>query len=117
MQANASEVINGYGSSETTIYRTRYVYSKESGTPAVIGKPLPNEKVYVLDGKLNPVPIGVIGELYIRGEKLARGYLNRPKLTKERFIRNPFASKSDRSKNTPAYIKQAIWYAGCLMGT
>ncbi|WP_264769588.1 amino acid adenylation domain-containing protein [Coxiella burnetii] len=98
MQANASEVINGYGSSETTIYRTRYVYGKESGTPAVIGKPLPNEKVYVLDGKLNPVPIGVIGELYIRGEKLARGYLNRPKLTKERFIRNPFTSKSDRSK-------------------
>ncbi|ACJ18031.1 non-ribosomal peptide synthetase module [Coxiella burnetii CbuG_Q212] len=98
MQANASEVINGYGPSETTIYSTRYVYGKESGTPAVIGKPLPNEKVYVLDGKLNPVPIGVIGELYIGGEKLARGYLNRPKLTKERFIRNPFASKSDRSK-------------------
>ncbi|WP_259430924.1 amino acid adenylation domain-containing protein [Coxiella burnetii] len=98
MQANASEVINGYGPSETTIYSTRYVYGKESRTPAVIGKPLPNEKVYVLDGKLNPVPIGVIGELYIGGEKLARGYLNRPKLTKERFIRNPFASKSDRSK-------------------
>ena len=55
-----------------------------------IGKPFDNVKIYILDSKLNPVPIGVPGELHIGGECLARGYLNRPKLTAQKFIRDPF---------------------------
>ena len=56
-----------------------------------IGEVLPGRQVHVLDGNLNPVPMGMAGELYIGGELLARGYVNRPELTAERFIANPFA--------------------------
>jgi amino acid adenylation domain-containing protein/non-ribosomal peptide synthase protein (TIGR01720 family) len=60
------------------------------------GKRYANTKVYILNSMLNPVPIGAIGELYLGGAGLARGYLNQPKLTAERFILNPFATKQDQ---------------------
>jgi len=55
-----------------------------------IGRPLPNVKAYVLDKHRQPVPIGVVGELYIGGAGVARGYINEPEMTKQKFIPNPF---------------------------
>jgi amino acid adenylation domain-containing protein len=91
-------VLNGYGPSETVVCSTAY-FSKTGTTDLKklpIGIPLSNEKVYLLDGNNNPVPIGVVGELFIGGAGLSRGYLNLPELTKECFIENPFASAKDK---------------------
>ncbi len=77
-----------YGPTETTTYSTFALRSRHG--PATIGHPIANTQVYILDPHLNPVPIGVPGELHIGGAGLARGYLNRPELTAEKFIANPF---------------------------
>ncbi|HEY0543783.1 MAG TPA: amino acid adenylation domain-containing protein, partial [Pyrinomonadaceae bacterium] len=88
-------LINAYGTSETTITST--LYQTETGeseavpaTSVPIGRPLANTQVYLLNEALQPVPHGVPGELYIGGSALARGYLNRPALTAEKFIPDPF---------------------------
>jgi amino acid adenylation domain-containing protein len=87
-----SSLWNMYGPTETTIWST--VCKVESGdAPVSIGRPLANTQIYLLDETLNPVPIGVPGELYIGGDGLARGYLNRPELTAHKFIRNPFSDE------------------------
>ncbi|MHC5858901.1 non-ribosomal peptide synthetase [Nostoc sp.] len=82
---------NLYGPTETTIWSTGYKVTTANKT-IDIGCPLANTQTYILDSHLQPVPIGISGELYIGGEGLARGYLNRPELTAERFISNPFSS-------------------------
>jgi acyl carrier protein len=64
----------------------------QSGRGSVIGVPIPDLQLYVLDPNLRPVPIGVAGELYVGGAGLGQGYLNRPELTKERFIPDPFSA-------------------------
>ncbi len=83
---------NAYGPTETTIWAT--VAELHPGDrPLTIGRPILNTQVYILDAALNPVPIGIPGELYIGGAGLARGYLNHPELTAKQFIDDPFNSK------------------------
>ena len=96
-RSNNIKLINAYGPSETTVCASLNHYCDNGATN--IGSPIPNIKCYVLDDKLNLLPIGVIGELYIGGAGLARGYLNKPDFTAEKFIANPFQSKEERSKN------------------
>ena len=83
---------NMYGPTETTIWSTTTRITPDE--QVTIGKPIDNTDVYILDEKLNPVPIGSVGELYIGGEGLAKGYLNREQLTAEKFIANPFRPNS-----------------------
>ncbi len=91
------ELLNFYGPCEYTTFTSWYRVEKESlkGTSLIIpiGRPIQNTQIYLLDGQLQPVPIGVTGELYISGNGLARGYLNRPELTAERFMPNPFSQE------------------------
>ncbi|MEH2040965.1 amino acid adenylation domain-containing protein [Nostoc sp.] len=86
------EVVNNYGPTENTVVATSGTVPKKQQAylPPGIGRAIANTQVYILDSLLQPVPIGVTGELYIGGESLARGYLHRPDLTAERFIHNPF---------------------------
>ena len=92
---------NLYGPTETTIDITNFDCQQlqlieDRDVP--IGKPIHNIVLYIVDVMLNPVPVGVAGELYVGGVGTARGYLNRPELTQERFIDNPFASEEDKAQ-------------------
>ncbi|HMF90016.1 MAG TPA: amino acid adenylation domain-containing protein [Candidatus Angelobacter sp.] len=87
--ARASSVWNMYGPTETTVWSAVHlVTAADSAIP--IGRPIANTTMYVLDRHLQPVPVGVTGDLYIGGEGLARGYLNRPELNAEKFIPGRF---------------------------
>jgi amino acid adenylation domain-containing protein len=87
LQRSAS-VWNVYGPTETTIWSTLSKLEAEQ-TAISIGRPIGNTEIFILDKMLQPVPIGVAGELYIGGDGLARGYLKRPELTAEKFIVHP----------------------------
>ena len=89
-QSTIQRVFNLYGPSEDTTYTTFALLEKGSSSPPHIGRPIANTQIYLLDSSLQPVPVGVPGELYIGGDGLARGYLNNPRLTAEKFIPNPF---------------------------
>jgi amino acid adenylation domain-containing protein len=84
------EIYNGYGPTEASIGSTFCRLDVDTPLPPPIGRPKPNYQAYVLDEHLNPVPVGVTGELHIGGAGVARGYLNRPELTRQRFIPDPF---------------------------
>jgi amino acid adenylation domain-containing protein len=87
-------LINMYGITETTVHVTYRLLSKADVGPAsVIGVPIPDLQVYILDPHQDPVPIGVAGEMYVGGAGVCRGYLNREELTKQRFIPDPFGAK------------------------
>ena len=87
-------LINGYGPTENTTFTCCYEITQATdfNNSIPIGRPINNTQVYILDNQLQPVPVGVPGELYIGGDGLARGYLNRDDLTEEKFISNPFQS-------------------------
>ncbi|MDF5731830.1 MAG: amino acid adenylation domain-containing protein, partial [Rhizonema sp. PD38] len=88
-------LLHVYGPTECTTFSTWYLIQDlpEGATTLPIGRPIANTQTYILDPYLQPVPIGVLGELYIGGPGLAKGYLNLPQLTAERFISNPFSRK------------------------
>ncbi len=87
---DAIKVNDLYGPSETTTYSTYTL--RQRGVKPTIGRPIANTTVYLLDERLEPVPVGAAGELYIGGAGVAREYLNRPELTAEKFIADPFSS-------------------------
>ncbi len=84
---------NVYGPTETTVWSS--LYRVERASPTVpIGRPIANTQLHVLDAALRPLPIGVVGELYIGGEGVTLGYLDRPELTAERFLPDPFSTRA-----------------------
>ena len=100
LHRHPSRFINAYGPTEATITALWFEIEND---PAVVdslvripvGRPLPNVRAYILDEAMQPVPIGVPGELYLGGEGVARGYLARPQLTAERFLPDPFSSEPE----------------------
>ena len=89
-----NELWNMYGPTETTVWSTIHQI-KDSKPPILVGRPIDNTQIYVLDKYKNPVPVGVSGDLFIGGEGVASGYLKRPELTSEKFIQNPLSSDMD----------------------
>ncbi|TQM78740.1 non-ribosomal peptide synthase protein (TIGR01720 family)/amino acid adenylation domain-containing protein [Saccharothrix saharensis] len=95
-------VVNGYGPTETTVFASRHVLlpGDVAPSPLPIGVPMAGTALRVLDGRLQPVPPGVTGEVFVAGGKLARGYLARPGLTAERFVADPHGAPGDRMYRT-----------------
>ncbi len=94
--APQTRLINEYGPTETVVGCCTYEVRAEdprSGS-VIIGRPIANTQLYILDSHRNPVPAGVAGELYIGGDGVARGYLNRPELTRQKFLPDPFSGRS-----------------------
>jgi amino acid adenylation domain-containing protein/natural product biosynthesis luciferase-like monooxygenase protein len=99
-QTAVQRVYNLYGPSEDTTYSTVECVPRGESSPPSIGRPIANTRIYLLDARLQPVPQGVAGELFIAGDGLARGYLRRPDLTAERFVPDPFGAPGSRLYRT-----------------
>ncbi|MBL8729267.1 MAG: LLM class flavin-dependent oxidoreductase [Planctomycetes bacterium] len=99
-----------YGPTETTVWSTTMRVGAEEPVP--IGRPLANQRVYVLDGNLQPVPIGAAGELWIGGAGVTAGYHRRPELTAERFVADPFAGGGARMYGTGDLVR---WQPGGVL--
>ncbi|MGW2952503.1 non-ribosomal peptide synthase/polyketide synthase, partial [Streptomyces eurythermus] len=99
----APRLVNMYGITETTVHVTHAPLdapAARAGTASPIGTGIPDLRLYVLDGRLQPVPPGAVGELFVAGEGLARGYLGRPGLTATRFPADPFGRPGTRMYRT-----------------
>ncbi|MEG4058033.1 MULTISPECIES: amino acid adenylation domain-containing protein [unclassified Microcoleus] len=96
LKSHPFKLVNNYGPTENTVVTTSgYIpVTEQTDIAPTIGRPIANTQIYILDKYLQPVPVGVVGELYIGGNGLARGYLNRPDLTAQSFIVNPFKPNS-----------------------
>ena len=96
LKSHPFKLVNNYGPTENTVVTTSgYIpVTQQTDIAPTIGRPIANTQIYILDKYLQPVAIGVVGELYIGGNGLARGYLNRPDLTAQSFILNPFKANS-----------------------
>ena len=88
---NVRRVFDLYGPTEDTTYSTYMLRLPQQR--ASIGRPIANGQAYILDGLMNPTPVGVAGEIYLGGAGVARGYINRPELNADRFLPDPFRSK------------------------
>ncbi|WP_414584329.1 amino acid adenylation domain-containing protein [Scytonema sp. PCC 10023] len=89
-----TSLFNEYGPTEATVWSSVYnCQNHDLNNPVPIGRPIANTQIYLLNSHLQPVPIGVSGEIYIGGLGVARGYLNRPELTTQKFIPNPFSDE------------------------
>ncbi len=99
------QLVNMYGITETTVHVTYrpIALADLSSKGSVIGRPIPDLQLYILDSQQQLLPIGVVGELYVGGAGLARGYLNRPELTSEKFIPSPFSRSSQPSSQERLY--------------
>ncbi|MFJ7962402.1 amino acid adenylation domain-containing protein [Streptomyces sp. NPDC096324] len=93
-------LINEYGPTEASIGSTVHPVDAPHSVPVPLGLPLPNTTAHVLDGAGEPVPLGVIGELFVGGAGVARGYLDRPRLTAERFVPDPYGTPGARLYRT-----------------
>ncbi|NPC46572.1 non-ribosomal peptide synthase/polyketide synthase, partial [Corallococcus exiguus] len=100
------KLFNLYGPSEDTTYSTASLVGRDE--VPLIGRPLPATRAYVLDASLQPVPVGVAGELYLAGEGQARGYLLRPELTAERFVPEPFGPPGGRMYRTGDRVRYRL---------
>ncbi|HLG60901.1 MAG TPA: amino acid adenylation domain-containing protein [Ktedonosporobacter sp.] len=92
-QSAIQRICNLYGPTEATVYATMTVIGEKNAIACPIGRPITNTQVYILDSNLEPVPIGVAGEIYLGGTGLARGYIQRPELTAEYFLPHPHSSQ------------------------